>query len=100
MHLDMLEYMRGTSAHHVTNNNVFGSILMVCKNSLYQLGAVNAQSFVESMNFRRNLMVDKSRTSLSNDSIYILVVLNTYTKLLKNNRDQCEITQNLKLSNS
>ena len=99
MHLDMLELMRGTSAHHVTNNNVFGSILMVCKNSLYQLGAVNAQSFVESMNFCRNLMVDKSRTSLSDDSIYILAVLKPYTKLLKNIRYQCAIAKNLKLSN-
>ena len=100
MHLDMFELTRATTEHHVTNNNVFGLILTMCKNSRYQLGALNAQSFVERMNSRRNFLVDKNRKILSNDSIDKLVVLNTNTKLLKNTRDQCAITQNLKLSNS
>ena len=52
------------------------------------------------MNSHGNLIFDKNRKSLNNDSIDKLAVLKKNTKLLKNTGDQCTIAQNLKLSNS
>ena len=97
IHMDMFGLMRAASENHVTNNNTFGLILMMCKNSRYQLGALNAQSFVERMNSRGNLIVDKNRASLSNALIAKLAVMKTNTKSLKNTRDKCAIAQKLKL---
>ena len=52
------------------------------------------------MNSRGKLIVEKIRTSLSNNSIDKIVVLKTNTEFLKDTRYQCVIAQILKLSNS
>ena len=98
MHLDMYTLMNAASDYNNLHDNAFGLIIMMCKNSPYQLGALNAQSFVERMNSRGNLIVDKNRTCLDDDTIDKLVVLKTNSGYMENTRDQCAVMRNLKLS--
>lgn len=98
MNLDMYDLMNAASDYNNLHDNAFGLIIMMCKNSPYQLGALNAQSFVEHMNSRGNLIVDKNRTCLDDDTIGKLVVLKTNGGYMENTRDQCAVMKNLKLS--
>ena len=98
MNLDMYDLMNAASDYNNLHDNVFGLIIMMGKNSPYQLGALNAQSFVERMNSHGNLIVDKNRMCLDDDTIDKLVVLKTNSGYMENTRDQCAVIKNLKLS--
>ena len=94
----MYDLMNAASDYNNLHDNVFGLIIMMGKNSPYQLGALNAQSFVERMNSHGNLIVDKNRMCLDDDTIDKLVVLKTNSGYMENSRDQCAVMNNLKLS--
>ena len=98
IHLDMYTLMNAASDFNNLHDNAFGLIVMMYKNPPYQLGALNAQSFVEHMNSCNNLIVDKNRICLDDDTIDKLVVLKTNSAYMENTRDQCAVMTNLKLS--
>ena len=45
MHLDMYDLMNAASDYDNLHDNAFGLIIIMYKNSPYQLGALNIQSF-------------------------------------------------------
>ena len=98
MHLDMYNLMNAASDYNNLDDNVFGLIIMMCKNSPYHLWALNAQSFVKHMNSHGNLIVDKNRMCLDDDTIDKLVVLKINSGYMENTRYQCAVMKNLKLS--
>ena len=98
MNLDMFDLMSAAEVYNSLHNNAFGLIVVMCKNSPYQLGALNSQSFVEQMNSHGNLIVDKSRSCLDDDTIDKLVVLKTNSEFMETTRNKCAIPNNLKLS--
>ena len=98
MNLDMFPLMNAALDYNTLHDNAFGLILMMCKNSLYQIGTLNAQSFVERMNSRANLIVDKNRTSLGDEVIDKLVVLKTNSTYMERNRKNSAVHKNMKLS--
>ena len=91
MHLDMFHLMNAASNYNKLHDNAFSLIVMMCKNSPYQLGALNAQSFVERMNSCGNLIVDKNRTCLGDETIDKLVVLKTNSTYMENIREKLKI---------
>ena len=61
--------------HNKENNNVFGYLHMMCRLSPCQLGALNAQSFVEMVNLCAKLIISDKQTSLRHELIDKLVKL-------------------------
>ena len=68
--------------HNKENNNVFGYLHMMCRLSPCQLGALNAQSFVERVNLCAKLIVSDKRTSLKHELIDKLVILRMNLKFM------------------
>ena len=68
--------------HNKENNNVFGYLHMMCRLSPCQLGALNAQSFVEMVNLCAKLIVSDKRTSLKHELIDKLVILRMNLKFM------------------
>ena len=68
--------------HNKENNNVFGYLHMMCRLSPCQLGALNAQSFVERVNSCAKLIVSDKRTSLKHELIDKLVILRMNLKFM------------------
>mmetsp|Transcript_17869 Transcript_17869/g.26596 ORF Transcript_17869/g.26596 Transcript_17869/m.26596 type:complete len:107 (+) Transcript_17869:475-795(+) len=67
--------MKRIEQYNSDNNAIFGYLPMMCRLSPCQLGALNAQSFVERMNSAAKLIVGEKRTSLNHELIDKLVVL-------------------------
>ena len=68
--------------HNKENNNVFGYLHMMCRLSPCQLGALNAQSFVERVNLCAKLIVSDKQTSLKHELIDKLVILRMNLKFM------------------
>lgn len=75
MELDMYHMMMKIEEYNSNNGGTFGYLPLMCKNSKAQLGALNAQSYVERMNSAANLVVTSNRTRLGDDVINKLVVM-------------------------
>ena len=75
IHIDMSVLMKRIERHNKDNNNIFGYLPMMCRLSPCQLGALNAQSFVERMNLCAKLIVGEKRTRLNHELIDKLVTL-------------------------
>jgi len=73
--IDMAILMKRIEEYNSDNNAIFGYLPMMCRLSPCQLGALNAQSFVERMNSAAKLIVGEKRTSLNHELIDKLVVL-------------------------
>jgi len=73
--IDMTHLMQHIEQHNSDNANVFGYLPLMCRLSPCQLGALNAQSFVERMNSCAKLVMGEKRTRLRHDLIDKLVVL-------------------------
>lgn len=86
--IDMTRLMRRIEQYNSDNVNIFGYLPMMCRLSPCQLGALNAQSFVERMNSCVKLVLGKKRTRLRHDLIDKLVVL----QINRNFMDYCRKT--------
>ena len=75
MQIDMGVLMRRMEQHNSDNRNMFGFLPLMTRLSPCQLGALNAQSFVERMNSCGKLLVGEKRTRMKHDMIDKLVVL-------------------------
>ena len=73
--IDMTRLMQNIEWYNSDNENVFGYLPMMCRLSPCQLGALNAQSFVEKMKSCVKLVVGEKRTRLCHELIDKLVVL-------------------------
>ena len=73
--IDMTRLMQYIEQYNSDNANIFGYLPLMCRLSPCQLGALNAQSFVERMNSCANLIVSEKRTRLRHELIEKLVVL-------------------------
>jgi len=74
--LDMYNLMTDITRYNSDNQHIFGYLPMMCRGSVCQLGALNAQSFVERVNSRGKLIVGTKRTAMSkHELIDKLVVL-------------------------
>ena len=82
IHIDMSVLMKWIEWHNEENKNVFGYLPMMCRLSPCQLGALNAQSFVERMNSCAKLIVSDKRTNLDHGLIDKLVVLRMNLKFM------------------
>ena len=74
--------MKRIERHNKDNNNIFGYLPMMCRLSPCQLGALNAQSFVERMNSCAKLIVGEKRTRLNHELIDKLVILRMNLKFM------------------
>jgi hypothetical protein len=75
MQVDMGILMRSVEQYNSDNRNVFGFLPLMARLSPCQLGALNAQSFVERMNSCGKLLVDDKRSKMKHSMIDKLVVL-------------------------
>ena len=75
IHIDMGVLMKRIERHNEENKNVFGYLPMMCRLSPCQLGALNAQSFVEMVNLCAKLIISDKQTSLRHELIDKLVKL-------------------------
>ena len=82
IHIDMSILMNAIERYNKENNNTFGYLPMMCRLSPCQLGALNAQSFVERMNSCAKLIVGEKRTSLRHELIDKLVILRMNLKFM------------------
>ena len=64
IHIVMSHLMKAIERYNEEKSNVFGYLPMMCRLSLCQLGALNAQSFVEWMNSCAKLFVGEKQTKL------------------------------------
>jgi len=82
IHIDMNVLMNTIERYNKENNNTFGYLPMMCHLSPCQLGALNAQSFVERMNSCAKLIVGEKRTNLKHELIDKLVILRMNHKFM------------------
>ena len=82
IHIDMSVLMKTIERHNQEKNNIFGYLPMMCRLSPCQLGALNAQSFVERMNSCAKLIVGEKRTGLKHELIDKLVILRMNLKFM------------------
>ena len=68
----LLDYLDN---YNKDNSWVLGFLPSMCKSSVYQLGALCAQSFTERMILAENLLVTKRQTLLDDDHVNMLIVL-------------------------
>ena len=76
MNLEVYVLMKEAMKRNKENDNQFGYLPLMCKDSPCQLGALTSRSFVDRMNSRGNLIVTKNRTRLGSDFLQKLIVLN------------------------
>ena len=74
--------MKVIEHYNKEKSNVFGYLPMMCRLSPCQLGALNAQSFVERMNSCAKLIVGEKRTKLKHEFIDKLVILRMNHKFM------------------
>ena len=82
IHIDMSHLMKVIEHYNKEKSNVFGYLPMMCRLSPCQLGALNAQSFVERMNSCAKLIVGEKRTKLKHEFIDKLVILRMNHKFM------------------
>ena len=75
MQVDMGILMRSMEQYNSDNRNEFGFLPLMTRLSPCQLGALNAQSFVERMNSCGKMLVGLKRSNMKHDMIDTLVVL-------------------------
>ena len=80
--IDMSVLMKKIVRYNKKKNNIFRYLPMMCRLALCQLGALNAQSFVERMNSCAKLIVGEKRTRLNHELIDKLVVLRMNLKFM------------------
>ena len=74
--------MNTIERYNKDNNNTFGYLPIMCRLSLCQLGALNAQSFVEQMNSCAKFSVGEKWTNLRRELIDKLVILRMNLKFM------------------
>jgi len=75
MNINMQTVMNYVQDVHDSNNKCFGYLPLMCKASVCQLSALNAQSFAERMISCANLIVTNKRTLLCDNTLNKLTVL-------------------------
>ena len=83
MFVEMKLIMEVIEKYNEENESIFGYLPLMCKSSICQLGALNAQSFAERMISCGNLIITKKRTKLDDDTINKLVVLRMNRKFME-----------------
>ena len=87
MKLPSHQLLQHMEAINVQRDNIFGYLVLMCKASPCQLGALNSQSFAERMISVGNLIITKKRTQLDDIIIKQLVVLQMNRKFMEFTRD-------------
>ena len=83
MFVEIKPIMEAIEKYKKENDYILGYIPLMCKSSICQLGALNAQSFTERRISCGNLIITKKRTKLDDNTINKLVVLRMNRKFME-----------------
>ena len=93
MQVDMGILMRSMEQYNSDNRNEFGFLPLMTRLSPCQLGALNAQSFVERMNSCGKMLVGLKRSNMKHDMIDTLVVLRMNRGFMEHCREKGKMTK-------